>query len=334
MHNQISKKNKQMKTTKLLIAIIALTMVCGNVNAQLGGIRKAAQRGFDRAVEKTVEKRVEEKTEKVVNKAADQILGETEEQSALEERRVGRSLDRLATMLEETLEEAQKMQEEVEIEIAEVPEVGDKPYTPSASEFAFFPMKKGAVQVIATKDAKGKITSQVRNTVKEITGAKNAFAIAYESEILDEKGRANEGPLIFNYRIVVKDGIMYLDMKGLFGAMDGLDGVQVSGIAMRIPNNLAVGQKLEDASAKVKIGFINSSTTITEGECLAIEDVTVEAGTFRCYKVTQKTATSVMGRKTENTTLTWYAKGIGAVKTETYDKNGKLQSTQELISNL
>ena len=72
---------------------------------------------------------------------------------------------------------------------------------------------------------------------------------------------------------------------------------------------------------------------MTEGKCLAEENITVEAGTFRCYKVSQKTNSSVMGIKTEGITLTWYAKGVGAVKTETYDKKDKLLSTQELILN-
>jgi len=32
------------------------------------------------------------------------------------------------------------------------------------------------------------------------------------------------------------------------------------------------------------------------------------------------------------TTLTYYAKGVGAVKTDSFDKNGKLLSSTELIS--
>jgi len=196
-------------------------------------------------------------------------------------------------------------------------------------------MKKGAVQVFVNKDAKGKVTSQSRNTIKAITGEKNAFAIEYEGEALDDKGKpANkDNPLIINYRIVIKDGLMYLDMKGMFAAMEGLDGVQAVGSTMKIPTNLTVGQTIDDSKAAVKIGFINCLVTMTEGKCLAIEDVTVEAGTFRCYKVSQKTNSTIMGIKSEGTTITWYAKGVGAVKTETYDKNGKLSSSQELKSN-
>jgi len=282
-----------MKTVNLLVTL-ALLFTYGSANAQFGKV-------MQRAMEQTVEKKAEEKAEK--------------------------------------LEEAQKAQEEADAKVAdipsEIPEVSNMPYTPSESEFGFFAMKEGAVQVFATKDAKGKITSQVRNTIKSITGSKNAFAIAYESEVLDAKGNpANkDNPLILNYRVVIKDGIMYLDMKEMLGAIEGLDGIQASGTAMKIPTNLSVGQTLDDASVKVKIGFINCSAVMTEGKCEAIEDITVEAGTFRCHKITQKTNTTAMGIKTEGTTHTWYAKGAGVVKAETYDKKGKLLSVQELVSN-
>jgi hypothetical protein len=38
-----------------------------------------------------------------------------------------------------------------------------------------------------------------------------------------------------------------------------------------------------------------------------------------------------MGLKMKSNNIDWYAKGIGIVKTESYDKGGKLQSHMELI---
>ena len=302
-----------MKTSKLLITVIIFSIVYGNANAQFYGLQRAVQRGVERAVEK----KVEEKTEEIVSKEIDKSYDKAEEQRARSEAET-KTNAKVANISDE------------------IPEVGSSPYTPSESEFAFFAMKKGAVQVFASKDANGKITSQVRNTIKEITGSKNAFAIIYEGEVLDANGKPadKDNPIILNYRVVVKDGIMYLDMKGMFGGMEGLDGdMQMSGTVMKIPNNLSVGQSLDDAALNIKVGFMNLSVIITERKCLAIESVTVEAGTFRGYKVSQKASTTAMGSKTESTTLTWYAKGVGTVKTETYDKNGKLLSIQELIVN-
>ena len=309
-----------MKKVKLLV-IFAFLFMYGSANAQPrpprpGRVPPSPSRNIERAVERKAEQRAEE----------ERARGEAEAEKGLNK-------------AAEKIEEARKAQEEADAKadniLGEIPEVGNTPYTPSESEFAFFAMKKGNVQVFTSKDAKGKITGQARNTIKEITGTKNAFAIIYQSEILDAKGKPadKDNPLVLNYRVVVKDGIMYADMKGMFGAMEGLDGIQVSGTTMKIPNNLSVGQTLEDAAARVKAGFINSTAIMTEGKCLAIEDVTVAAGTFRCHKISQKVTTTTMGVKNESTTLTWYAKGVGAVKTESYDKKGNLQSVQELTSN-
>jgi hypothetical protein len=119
----------------------------------------------------------------------------------------------------------------------------------------------------------------------------------------------------------------------MFGAMDGLNSVQASGTAMKIPVDLQAGQSLEDASARVNIGLIRCSAVMTEGKCVAIEEVTVTAGTFKCYKVTQKINAVAMGIRNESVKISWYAKGVGEVKSETYDKKGKLQNSTELIKN-
>jgi membrane-associated HD superfamily phosphohydrolase len=317
-----------MKKNYLLVALFSLSAL--GANAQFG-ISRSINNSVQRGVERAVEKKAEEKAEEAASKGIDKAL----EQQAKAEAEAEKALNQAA----EKIEEAQKAQEEADAIAAsipdEIPEVGSNPYTPSESEFAFFAMKKGAVQTFAIKDAKGKITSQTRNTIKEITGSKNAFAIAYQSEILDDKGKPTnkENPLILNYKIVVKDGIMYLDLKEAFGAIEGLDGYQASGTAQKIPSNMSVGQKIDDASMKVKISFLTCTAVMTDGKVVAEEDVTTEAGTFKCYKVSQNVNSTAMGIKNNGITLTWYAKGVGAVKTETYDSKGKLVSSQELIAN-
>jgi hypothetical protein len=70
---------------------------------------------------------------------------------------------------------------------------------------------------------------------------------------------------------------------------------------------------------------------MTDGKCLAIESVTVPAGTFTCHKITQTVSTTVMRRDVVTRTVSWYAPGIGTVKTETYDNKDKLQSSMELV---
>jgi hypothetical protein len=316
----------KMKKMKIALFVFGFLFIYGNANAQLGGIRRAAERGAERAVEKKAEK----ETEKAVTKALDKAVDDAEQKAATAE-----EAKKEANNMEETQEVKEKKSSKKDNVADEVFNICSTPYSPSESEFTFFAMKKGAEQVFATKDAKGKTTSQARNTITEITGGKNAFAISYQSELLDTKGKPTDkdNPLILNYRVVIKDDVMYLDMKEMLGAIEGLADVEASGTAMKIPSNLKVGQTLDDAEANMRLGFINCAAEMTEGKCLAIEDITVEAGTFRCYKISQKVNTSAIGVKREGTTVTWYAKGVGAVKTESYDKKGNLQSVTELVSN-
>ena len=320
-----------MKTVHLLFAVVTFSVICVNANAQLNRLNQAVQRGVQRGVETAVEKKAEEKAEEAVTNAFDKADAER----AKNEEETEKALQQVVDMMEQM----QQNQAEADAQMATIPEaiptVGSAPYTPSESEYAFFPMKTGSVQVFVSKDNKGKVTSQARNTIKAITGGKDAFAIEYESEILDDMGipTDKDKPLVLNFRVVIKDGLMYLDMKGLFGAIDGINDMQASGTGLKIPSNLAVGQTLEDANTRIRIGFINCLTSMTEGKCLAIEDVKVDAGTFRCHKVSYKTNATVMGIRSEGTVITWYAKGVGTVKSESYDKNGNLLATTELKSN-
>ncbi|MDR1859616.1 MAG: hypothetical protein LBR06_01675 [Bacteroidales bacterium] len=310
-----------MKNLKFTLVIVATMLFCGTANAQLGGvIRRAAERGAERAVEKKAEQKAEEEVGKAVDKAL--------EPAERERQRGEKELEKAVAKADSAYQASEAA--EVDLSDSEIPAVADTPYTPSESEYTFFGMKTGLVQVFAQKDKNGKVTSQSRNTITAITGSRNAFAVDYQSELLDAKGNPTnkDNPVILHYRVVVANGEMFLDMKGMFGAIDGLDGVSASGTAMKIPNSLQVGQTLPDANASVRIGFIKMSVAMTEGKVLSQEDVTTAAGTFKCYKVSQ--ATKAMG--INGTTLTYYAKGVGAVKTDTLDKNGKLLSSTELIS--
>jgi hypothetical protein len=70
---------------------------------------------------------------------------------------------------------------------------------------------------------------------------------------------------------------------------------------------------------------------VTNRKVEAQEDISVKAGTFNCYKFSSTVNGSAMGIKTKTSNIDWYARGIGVVRTESYDKNGKLQSYTELV---
>ena len=73
------------------------------------------------------------------------------------------------------------------------------------------------------------------------------------------------------------------------------------------------------------------SADLTNRKVEAIEDVTVKGGTFKCYKFSSDINSAALGIKFKTKSMEWYAKGIGTVRNESYDKNGTLQSHTELV---
>lgn len=199
----------------------------------------------------------------------------------------------------------------------------------------FFPTKEGVVHIYTQKDGKGKIKNYLRQTVQKVEKTEGNLSVSYLTELLDKTQKPLKKPVEIPCKVVISDGILILDMKTMFndflkGEMP--DNIEVSGTAMEIPSGLQPGQSLKDADINMKFGFIKMKIAITEGKCIAIEDITVPAGNFKSLKISQIYETAVMGVKTTMRTITWYAAGVGIVKSETYDKKDKLQSVDELQS--
>jgi len=212
--------------------------------------------------------------------------------------------------------------------------VSIQPVQTQEEQTMFFPVKEGTVTVYAQKDEKGKIISYSRQTIKNVEGSGKNMTINYLFENLDkDKKILTETPC----KMIIKNNVMILDMKQFFAGQlkDQQIEVEITGIPMELPTNMQPGQVLKDAeiSMSMNMGFTKLKTDVkmTEGKCLAIENVTVAAGTFKCHKITQTITTTVMNRNIQAQVVSWYAPNIGVVKTETYDDKGKLQSLTELV---
>ena len=204
---------------------------------------------------------------------------------------------------------------------------------------AFFPTKAGMKMLYANQDAKGKTESHTRHTIKNVEGSGMNLTISYVMESFDKNMKPSSNqPSEIPCTVIIKDGVVMLDMNQMFVDQMKVPDlkVEVTGIPMELPSTLQPGQSLKDANMTLTIdaGILKMKTDmkITDGKCLAIEDVTVRAGTFTCHKITQTVTTTVMRKNVVATTVTWYAPGIGTVKTETYNDKNQLTRSTELIS--
>lgn len=202
----------------------------------------------------------------------------------------------------------------------------------------FFPTKEGTVLTYQSFDKKDKLSSTVKYTIKHLSIKGSDMDITYQVESIDPKDK-----LVFKEEITIqqKGDKLYFDMSNFINkAAFQQDGsipaeIEITGNNLEVPSNPNPGDVLPDASVEMamKMGFINMkmSANVTNRKVEAIEDITVAAGTFKGYKFSSEVNSTVMGIKVNSKNTDWYAKGIGIVKLENYDKNGKLQSRTELI---
>lgn len=202
----------------------------------------------------------------------------------------------------------------------------------------FFPSKTGTKLTYNMLDKKGKLTSKLIYTIKDISGSGSKMTVVYDTESYDAKDK-----LAFKDEIkVTLDGDkIYMDMsnflnKAAFQQNGEIPAsVEVTGNNMEIPVVPVPGTAMPDANVtmSLKMGFINMKTAVvlTNRKVEAIEDIAVPAGTFNSFKFSSDVNTTVLGIKANYTTKEWYAYGVGIIKSETYDKKGEIQSSMQLV---
>lgn len=208
----------------------------------------------------------------------------------------------------------------------------------SKAQDTFFPTREGTVLVYKTFDKKNNLTNMLRYTIKEVKTNGSDMDITYLCESIDPK----EKP-VFKEEITIhqKGDKIYFDMSSFINkAAFQQEGqipaeLEIKGNELQVPLNPNPGDMLPDANVEMalKMGFVNMKmmADLTNRKVEAVEDVTVTAGTFNAYKFSCDVNSSAMGIKSKTRNVDWYAKGIGTIKTETFDKNGKLVSRTELI---
>jgi len=208
----------------------------------------------------------------------------------------------------------------------------------SGGQSVLFAAKKGMVLTYRNLDAQGRTTGYSVISIKDVKGSGKNMTITYGMEMQDGNRKTlNIFPADQTFTVEVKNDVAYLDMNQFIPAEMRQQGIkiEVSGIPMELPSNLKAGQNIKDANITMTmdLGVMKMDTVMNmiNGKCLAIEDVNVPAGTFKSHKITQTFTTAVMGTSVSSKSVSWYAPGIGTVKTETYDDKDKLTSSSVLI---
>lgn len=109
--------------------------------------------------------------------------------------------------------------------------------------------------------------------------------------------------------------------------------METSGTDIILPNNLKVGQKLEDANVAIRIDMggskLNFKVDLINRSVEKQESIATSAGTFDCYVIYSERVSKLMIQQTFQSRL-WLAEGIGMIKQETYDKGGNVKNSMVL----
>jgi len=197
----------------------------------------------------------------------------------------------------------------------------------------FFLTKEGVTLEYANLNNKGNADTYTRMTIQNVEGTGNNLTVNYISTVLD-KNRKPVGSIEVPYVVTIVNGVVEMDMSS-YGPADTKGVFEIEGDKFRIPSNLSPGDKLDDVNFTVTVSMvikIRTEISLSEQECLAIEEITVPAGTFKCHKLTQTNTTTAMRKKMVTKSISWYADGIGMIKSETYDAKNKLTTSTVLQS--
>ncbi|WP_430424108.1 hypothetical protein [Maribacter litoralis] len=201
----------------------------------------------------------------------------------------------------------------------------------------FYPMNEGVSMEYTNYNKKGKVQGISTYKVVEATNSAGTTNATMAIDMKDQKGKDVYST---TYNLSCSGNMVTLDYESLlpsemmqqYGDMD----IEISGNDIEIPNELSVGQQLNDANVAMKISMsginMNMTVDMTNRNVEKKESVTTPAGTYDCFVLYSENRSKMMMANQVYPSRVWLAEGIGMVKQETYKKNGDLMSSTMLTA--
>ncbi|MGB7396128.1 MAG: hypothetical protein WA913_17230 [Pricia sp.] len=199
----------------------------------------------------------------------------------------------------------------------------------------FYPLEEGVSVKYTMYDKKGKPDGTTDYQVTSVTDSGSETQATMQIQFTDKKGKE-----VFDtdYAFTCTGSGVRIDYNSLMPTemleqFKDLE-YEITGTDIEVPNDLSVGQNLEDANVTMSISMagmnMDMSVDMVNRTVEKKESVTTPAGTFDCFVVYGDTESKVMGRSHTFPNRLWLAEGVGMVKQETYKEDGDLMSSMEL----
>lgn len=320
---------------KIIVIMMLLVFGCSMESEAQNIVNRIARRA-ERAAVNAVERNVSKKVENAVNEAVDEAFEEAEKKAEKEIEKAEKEIKEAEKEIIEAAEEMEAVQKEIEEEEATIFQdavsLDEYDFSIDYELVAdpFFGYKEGVKLTFADLDKKGKPTAHSVNEITKLEGeAPFNCTVEYTVSLLDDKKNPLGIEMVQSYSI--RNGIVTFDEDSFAGQMlQGME-VKISGTLFRLPSNAKVGDTFEDYSVLINMGGIKSTAHVTNIRITAEETLTIDGVDIECVVVENNTASKAIGIKSEGTQKIWYGRGYGAVRTETYDKKGKILTTNALV---
>ncbi len=205
--------------------------------------------------------------------------------------------------------------------------------------FKYFPSKKGTSLEYTSYDKKDKVTGVSVRTVLDKRTSGDSVIVDYQVKTTPTDA---DTTIVSEFSMSCVDDKLYVNMgssvsSSMYAAYPGMT-LKVSGTDLDMPTNPTVGQALDNGSMTVQI--LNNGTSImtiksdvTNRKVAAVETITIPAGTFKTFKITYDIKVSMGFMTSTGSVAEWYTEKYGIIKSENYDKRGKLD-TYEVLSKI
>lgn len=196
----------------------------------------------------------------------------------------------------------------------------------------YYPLTQDDSFAFETYDHKDKLEARMEYTVIERSGNE----ITYHVKLFDKDGELSSE---MDFDLLCENGVAKVNMKNFvpqrsleqMQSLESMD-LKVEGDYLEFPNALSVGMTLPDATMTMRatvegLGTMMSTTvTISDRKVEGMATVTVPIGTFECFKMTSTTNVKSSFLKLKSQTVSYIDPEEGYVKSESFNKKGKLES--------
>ena len=133
-----------------------------------------------------------------------------------------------------------------------------------------------------------------------------------------------------------KQSDVYLDLgasvREMLRKQFNVTGITSSGNTAVLPANMAPGDTLPDSHGIVTLAGINYHIELTNRKVLRRDRITIPSGTVECIVIRERKCERGPGYNKDEWNENWYVRGLGYVRHDVFDKNGKPKSSERLVS--